>query len=195
MNYKIFDQHGLNFLTITLVDWIDLFTRQAYCKIIIDSLAFCQKEKGLNIHAFVIMPSHLHLILQTDNPKGLSHIIQRFKSYTAKAILRYINDYSKIESRRSWLLRRFEFNAAKNKRNSKYQVWQKDNHPIILYSPRAIRINLNYIHNNPVNAGFVNKPEYFRLSSASNYRYGKGLLKVSILEDIGFDIGYIYLGS
>ena len=194
MNYKILDQHGLNFLTMTLVDWIDLFTRQVYCDIIIESLSYCQKEKGLNVHAYVIMPSHLHLILQTDNPKGLSYILQCFKSYTAKAILRYLKRYSNVESRRQWLLERFEFNARRNKRDSKYQVWQKGSHPIILYSPKAIRINLNYIHKNPVVAGIVKKQEYFEYSSASNYINGKGVLEVKVLDDIYMDIGYIDLG-
>ena len=194
MHYKILDQQGLNFLTITLVDWVDLFTRRVYCNIILDSLRFCQKEKGLNICAYVIMPSHLHLILQTDNPKGLSHILHNFKSYTSKAILKYLKDYSKIESRRDWLLNRFEFNARKNKRRSKHQVWQKDNHPIILYSPKAIGVNLNYIHNNPVVAGYVEKAAHYRFSSASNYSVGKGLLDIVILEDIYDEIGYINLG-
>jgi len=191
MNYKIEDQNGLYFLTMTLVNWVDLFTRPIYCKIILDSLSFCQKEKGLNIHAYVIMPSHLHLILQTENPKGLSNIIQTFKSFTSKEILKYIKNYSNIESRRYWLLKTFEYKAKYNKRDSKYQIWQRGNHPIVLFSPRAIRINLNYIHNNPVNSGFVNNPEHFRYSSASNYFDGTGLIDIVILEDIYIDVGYV----
>lgn len=62
MRRKILDQKGLNFLTMTLVDWVDLFTRKVYCDMIIDSLAYCRKKKGLLIYGYVIMPSHLHLI-------------------------------------------------------------------------------------------------------------------------------------
>ena len=154
-------------------------------------MSYCQKEIDLIVHAYVIMPSHLHLILQTNNPKGLSFILQRFKTFTSKAILKYIKDFSNIESRRNWLLNRFEFNARKNRRRHKYQVWQKDNHPVILYSPKAIRINLNYIHKNPVVSGVVDKPEHYRYSSAINYINGKGLLEVTLLEDIYIDVGYI----
>jgi len=82
MRYKILNQNGLNFITFTIVDWIDLFTRSVYCDIILDSLRFCQKEKGLNIYAYVIMPSHIHMIIATDHPDGLSAIIRSFKSYT-----------------------------------------------------------------------------------------------------------------
>jgi len=191
MNYKIQDQNGLYFLTFTLVDWVDLFTRPIYAEIILDSLKYCQKEKDLMVHAYVIMPSHLHLILSTSNEKGLSQIIQSFKSYTAKAIIRYLEDLSKVESRRYWILRRFEFNARTNKRDSKYQIWRRDNHPVILFSPKAIRTNLNYIHNNPIVSGFVESEEHYRYSSASNYTTGSGLIDVDILDDIYIDVGYI----
>ena len=191
MRYKILDQNGLNFLTFTLVDWVDLFTRPIYCEMILDSLRFCQKEKGLNIFAYVIMPSHLHLLLQTENTDGLSPIIQSFKSFTAQQILKYLKDSSQPESRREWLLNRFAFNAKKQKTHSDYQVWQRDNHPVLLYSPRAIRKNLNYIHNNPIASGFVDEAAHYRFSSASNYANGTGLLDVTLLDDIWNDIGYV----
>ena len=194
MRYKITDQNRLHFLTFTMVDWVDLFTRQVYCEMVLDSLRFCQKEKELGVFAYVIMPSHLHLLLQTENPKGLSYIIQNFKSFTAKQILEYLQNKDKPESRRDWLLNRFAFNARKNKTNSGFQIWQRDNHPVILYSPRAIRTNLAYIHNNPVKARIVNQADHYCYSSASNYVSGKGLLEVSILEDIWDDTGYIDMG-
>ena len=194
MRYKILNQNGLNFVTFTLVDWVDLFTRPVYCEIILNSLRFCQKEKGLNVCAYVIMSSHLHLLLQTDNTDGLSPIVQSFKSYTAKQILEYLKDFSKPESRRDWLLNRFAFNARKQNTHSDYQVWQRGNHPIILYSPKVTRIKLAYIHNNPVNAGIVDQPEHYRYSSASNYINGSGLLNVQVLDDIWNDIGFISTG-
>jgi len=84
MRYKILQPNRLNFLTLTIVDWIDLFTRATYSEIILDSLRFCQQNKELVVYAYVIMPSHLHLIVSTDHPNGLAPIIQSFKSYTAK---------------------------------------------------------------------------------------------------------------
>lgn len=62
--YKILDQHGLNFLTLTVVDWVDVFIRKRYKDIIIDSLQYCQKEKNLLVYAYVIMSSHIHLITE-----------------------------------------------------------------------------------------------------------------------------------
>ena len=191
MRYKILDQNGLNFLTCTVVDWIDLFTRKELADIILDSLQFCQKEKGLIIYGYVLMPSHLHLIVSTEDPKGLSSIIQAFKSFTAKAILKNLQDKTKPESRREWLLRHFSFAARKNKSNSQYQVWQHDNHPIYLYAPKVIRQKLLYIHNNPVVDKIVLNPEDYRRSSASNYATGTGILEVTVMDWIWSDIGLL----
>ena len=191
MRYKILDQHGLNFITLTIVEWIDLFTRPVYSEILLDSLKFCQDNKGLQVHAYIIMPSHVHLIVSTDGTNELSAILQSFKSYTAKQFLQYIKDPTKPESRREWLLNHFKFNARKNRTNSEHQVWQRDNHPIILYSPRVIRQKLMYIHFNPVDARMVTSPEHYIFSSASNYTSGKGVFDVVLLDGIWDDTGYI----
>ncbi|MEM8525342.1 MAG: transposase [Bacteroidota bacterium] len=195
MRYKILDQNGLNFLTLTIVEWIDLFTRPVYSDIVIESLRYCQQEKGLMVFGYVLMPSHLHLIVRTDNTTGLSPIIQSFKSFTANQFLRYIKDTKKPESRREWLLNHFAFNARKSRNHSQHQIWQRDNHPIELYSPKVIRQKLDYIHYNPVHAKLVALPEHYLHSSASNYKNGTGILNITLLEDIfGSDIGYVHVG-
>ncbi|MCG8330537.1 MAG: transposase [Chitinophagales bacterium] len=194
MRYKILDQQGLNFLTCRIVEWIDIFSNSTYRDIVIDSLRFCQKEKGLILNAYVIMSNHIHLIARTDEKKGLSTILQQFKSFTAKEILNRIQDWNYPESRREWLLNHFAFNARKNRTGRKHQVWRHDNHPIALYSPKVIRQKLAYIHLNPVKAKIVTEPEYYMYSSASNYAGNGGLLEVSILDDIWNDIGFINMG-
>lgn len=116
MRYKILDQHGLNFLTLTVVEWIDLFTRRAFADIVIDSLRWCQQNKGLEIYGFVLMPSHLHLIARAGSDDVLSAVLQSFKSFTATNIINYLKDTTLPESRREWLLNHFAFNARKNKK-------------------------------------------------------------------------------
>ncbi|GHT49095.1 hypothetical protein AGMMS49982_01790 [Bacteroidia bacterium] len=59
--YKISEQDELHYVTFQIVRWVDLFTRQIYRDIVIDSLRFCQQHKGLEIYAFVIMSNHIHL--------------------------------------------------------------------------------------------------------------------------------------
>ena len=81
--YKFDDPDGLYFVTFTVVAWVDVFTREDYVKIILDSLKFCQEEKKLIIHAWVIMSNHLHLII-SRSPDGasFSDIVRDFKKYT-----------------------------------------------------------------------------------------------------------------
>ena len=192
MRYKILDQNGMNYLTLTIVEWIDLFTRPVYSDIIIESLQFCQQHKDLKVHAYVIMPSHLHLVLSTTGETGLSPILQSFKSFTAKQIVKYLQDKQQVESRREWLLNHFAFNARKHKTHSQYQIWQRDNHPIALYSPKVIRQKIGYIHNNPVVSKIVLEPEAYIFSSASNYATGQGVMAVDIWEDDFNDVGYVH---
>ena len=57
----------LYFTTSTVVDWVDIFTRPEYKHIILDSLAYCQESKGLDIYAWVLMTNHLHMIVGARN--------------------------------------------------------------------------------------------------------------------------------
>ena len=164
--YQIKEQGETYFLTLTIVNWIDVFTRRVYRDIIVESLRYCQKNKGLEIFAFVIMTNHIHLVVRCING-NLSAVIRDFKSYTAKKILEAIADSS--ESRREWMLKMFEISAARNKRNEKYQFWKHDNHAELLYSNDFIDEKIDYIHNNPVKAGFVANAEDYEYSSASSY--------------------------
>ena len=53
--YVIGDQRAIYYLTFTVCGWIDIFTRQSYRDILIESFKYCQQKKGLHLHAYVIM--------------------------------------------------------------------------------------------------------------------------------------------
>ncbi len=84
--YTIGDQFGQYFVTFTVHQWVDVFTRNDYKDILIDSLKHCQKEKGLLIYEWVIMTNHIHLILSSEGDP-LSDIIRDFKKYTSRKII------------------------------------------------------------------------------------------------------------
>ncbi|MBK9980981.1 MAG: transposase [Saprospiraceae bacterium] len=191
--YKILDQEGLNFITCTIVGWIDIFSRQSYRDLLLDSLKFCRKEKGLLIFAYVIMSNHIHLIVQTNKSarQNLSEIIRDFKKFTANGILEKIN--TEPESRREWLLHMFRYHARFNTNNRYFQVWQQDNHPILLYSQPIIWQKVNYIHMNPVRAGIVDNPLDYLYSSARNYERENRdcLMEIDLLEPYWTDAGRV----
>ena len=187
--YKILGQDRLHFVTLTVVDWVDVFIRKQYKNIVIESLAYCQREKGLTVFAYVIMSSHLHLIVKTSDGAELSDVLRDFKKYTAKQLLKEI-EHGGYESRREWLLHRFAYRGSE-KGNRQYQLWQSDNHPIVLYSLPVIAQKVDYIHQNPVKEGWVTKAEEYTYSSASNYANGHGVLDVTLIEFPVSWVGYV----
>lgn len=166
--YKIYDQDQLYFVTFTIIEWIDLFTRQIYRDILLESLNFCQKNKGLDLCAYCFMSSHIHLIIGRSGEENLEDIIRDLKKFTSKKFIETIQNFDD-ESRRDFLLFNFRKTGNKNINNSVFQIWQQHNHPIELNSKEKIERCLNYIHENPVKAGIVLKPEDYLYSSAINY--------------------------
>jgi len=179
--YKIRNQAAIHFITFAVVEWVDVFTRKDYRDIVLESIRFCQLEKGMLLHSWCIMSNHLHLIISAKN-EDLSDVLRDFKKFTSKQIISAI-EANKQESRREWMLRIFKEAGEKNSRNSEYQFWRQDNQPMELCSAAFIFQKMNYIHNNAVEAGIVEKAEDYLYSSARDYKLTKkcGLLDVVFL--------------
>ncbi|WP_300568356.1 transposase [Flavobacterium sp.] len=173
--YIIRNQEKAHFITATVVDWIDVFTRQNHRNCIIDCLKFCIKNKGMIVYGYVIMSNHIHLIIQSKDG-NLSDLIRDFKKFTAKTILDKIQ--TEPESRREWMLERFKKATESHERNKNYQFWRYGNHAEEIYSEKFLWSKLNYIHLNPVRAGLVAKASEYVYSSASNYINGNGILAI-----------------
>lgn len=176
--YKGTTEGSVYFITCTIVDWIDLFTKRYYKEIIIESLKNCQKTKGLEIYGWCLMPSHLHMICTSETHK-ISDIMRDFKTFTSKQILKTIIE--EPESRREWLLEQFSKACEHLKRNQKYKVWQNGYHAKEIWSAKFANQKLNYIHNNPVQEGIVECPEDYLYSSAKNYSGQRGEINVELL--------------
>ncbi len=178
-SYKIDDQNALYFITIATVYWIDLFTRRCNKDILINSLKYCRQTKGLELFGYCIMTNHLHLICSAKEGFRLSDIIRDFKRHTAKQLLMSI--HGEAESRRQWILKLLKEAGSINKKNKEYQIWRQDNHPIELYTNSVIDQKLDYIHDNPVVDGIVEKAEDYLYSSARNYSDMDNLLEIDFL--------------
>ncbi len=168
---------NLYFLTHTIVDWIDVFTRRELAEIIVHSLNYCIENKGLEVYVWCLMPSHLHMIARAaEGAKyDLSGIMRDFKKFTSKKIVGTISEIH--ESRRDWMLSRFL------KGPHSFQVWQEGMHPIELFKRRFTNQKMDYIHENPVVAGIVREPGDYLLSSAGDYLADrKGLVKICCIE-------------
>ena len=177
--YKATVPEAAYFITITTVNWIDIFTRLNQKSLIVDSLEYCRKEKNLEIYAWCLMPSHLHMMCRAQNYGVLSEIIRDFKKFTSKKIIQTIIE--EPESRREWLLEQFSKACEHLKRDQNYKVWQDGYHAEILVTNHFIYQKLNYIHNNPVEDGLVQRPWDYMYSSARNYADLDSLLEVVVL--------------
>ncbi len=156
--HKFFGKDDCYFVTITVFNWIKIFTRENYRMVIIESLRFCQLNKGLEIYGYCLMTNHLHLIVRAAGKYTLSEILRDFKKFTAKVILHKIKEDAEM------------YNHPKfRKKIDPHHLWQEGVYPIILYNPKLFYQKLNYIHKNPVKAKMVENPEEYLYSSARNY--------------------------
>jgi putative transposase len=178
MAYKIEDQSAPHYLTFQVIDWVDVFSRKVYRDILIESMVFCRQSKGLEIYAYVIMTNHVHVIWRASND-NLSDVARDFKKFTARKIIETVQ--AGTESRQDWMLKRFEFAASSHVRNSIHQFWTHENHAVELFSNQFIEQKFNYIHQNPVRAGWVENPEDYLYSSARNYAGLSGLMEIDFV--------------
>lgn len=139
------------------------------------------------------MSNHLYMIVKAEEKQQLSAILRDFKKFTSRQILEAIEKGN--ESRKEWLLHVFSYYAKFNTNNRYYQMWIQDNHPIELVSPKVIWQKVEYIHNNPVRAKWVENPEDYLYSSARNYTFDNRdcLLEVDLLEPFLPGSGFVYV--
>ena len=172
--YKNHDQTDAHFMTYATVGWVDALSRPLYKDIVVDSLAHCQREKGLELFAWCIMSNHVHLIARAAEGRQLQDILRDHKKFTAKKIVEAIISNPQ-ESRREWLL------PLLRRPDGSIRFWQHDLHPIWLRTPAVIDQKLDYIHMNPVTEGLVDEPQHYPYSSAAAYAGMPSVLNVEII--------------
>ncbi|WP_305909364.1 transposase [Methylomarinum sp. Ch1-1] len=169
-SYRVLMNPCPHFLTATVNAWLPLFTQPQTVDIVLDSWRFLQNSGKFKLYGYVILENHLHLIAASDD---LSRDMQRFKSYTAKQIIAHLEQQNAER-----LLGLLAFFKRAHKTESRYQIWEEGSHPKMIESESVMRQKLEYIHQNPVKRGYVDRPEHWRYSSARNYLGQPGLIDV-----------------
>ena len=119
------------------------------------------------------------MLVNTNVPFELKDVIRYFKKFTSKKILSQIQN--EPESRREWMLKLFEDEAEQSVKHKNYKFWQAGNQAIEIYSPKFTWEKINYIHNNPVKAGYVSEGFHWKYSSASNYQDMESVLEIELI--------------
>jgi len=155
---------------------LPIFRDEALAKIVLDNIRIYSQKCDIQVHGFVIMPNHLHLLLTVGREVSVSQFMGRMKEYSAKEIVNWC-----LNNKETSLLIVFSTAAKEAKRGHKYQVWQKLFDNVVIIREDDLLIKLNYIHNNPLQErwSLCEKVEDYRFSSAKYYFTG---------EDVGIPI-------
>ena len=179
--YKFRNPDGLYFVSFAIVQWLPVLESDDYKDVVIESLRFCQKKKKLEIIAWCIMPSHVHLVYRTVGEKP-EKVLGSLKRYTSSGIRRMLESECTHLSRS--YLTVFQEKGKSTSNTDAFQFWQHDNMPIELWSNKFISQKVRYTHQNPVEAGIVSRAADYKFSSARDYEGEPGLIDNIVVANI-----------
>jgi putative transposase len=155
---------ALVFVTTTVTDWHQIFKDEKIARILLDQLRETLDHFQISLVGYVVMPSHLRVLMGFRHIESLSKFMQSFKILSSKRIK---------------MLDPVRFNQNLW-RDGKFQLWQPRFDDVIITSEEQFRIKLEYIHNNPVKAKLVARSEEWRFSSAVDWLTDRpGLLPIA----------------
>jgi REP element-mobilizing transposase RayT len=180
-NYFYTGNERCYYITLNVVDWVDVFIRPVYKNAIVESLNEFTERKGLIIHAWCLMSNHLHLLARTKQDYDWPYVFRELKRYTSQEVLAAMNNDLEPDCRRQWMMQRFESPANVTRQLAKYHFWQDGFHPELCKTnePASVLHIINRIHQNPVRTLIVDKPESYIYSSARDYDNHRGLVKIT----------------
>jgi REP element-mobilizing transposase RayT len=168
--YRIFENEYPYFMTCTIVGWLPVFTRPEAAQIVFDSWRYLQKNQEFKLYGYVILENHLHLVASAPD---LSNAMKSFKMFTARQVIDLLEAHGA-----NMLLRQLRTFKLAHKTKSDFQLWQEGSKPKQIGTQDMMLQKLEYMHNNPVNRGYVDDPTHWRYSSARNYAGQSGLIEV-----------------
>lgn len=139
------------FLTFIVKRRYYLFDRHNRWDILLDSLRYCQKNKGLKIYHWVFMLNHIHVIAKCMDMIGFT---RDFKTFTSKELRK------NILATEPNILMLFE-------ENGNYQFWQETNMPELIANEKFYLQKATYLEQNPVRKGYVRAAGHWVYSSAN----------------------------
>ena len=178
-SYTIKDRSLPHFLTWTVHGWHKVFVGDGYKQVLVDCLNYCVAFKGLVVHAWVIMPDHVHLIAGVDPGASLSAVIRDARRHIARRSLEMMRAEPDLWSNALGAMRE---RANELTTVSEVKFWKDGSHALPMYNVKFLWQKLNYIHENPVRAGLCDGAEEYLHSSARDYAGRNGLVKLQLLK-------------
>lgn len=158
--FRIHDDVAIYFLTFTVVEWLPLFVSEEPCLILTESLNYCHLQKNMRINAFVIMPTHSHLIVFDSefNVPRLQQTLQEMRKFTGRRLADYCEDNMPAVFGQAL--------HGTRRTDRKRQFWQQSRHPVAIWSREFWQTKVDYLHDNPRRKGLIREVSDWRFSSA-----------------------------
>jgi putative transposase len=167
---KLPERGGIFFVTTSFNGRRKLLHNKTYYEIIVTSLEHLRKKYGFEIWTYVLMPSHLHLVIAFPRENSLSAAMRDFKKYTAYKLRKLMEAEGRHET--------LEELRHPDRRTSRFRIWEPRFDDVMIYSPKVLQTKVDYIHTNPVRAGLCSDPRDWPYSSARGQAGGTSALTV-----------------
>ncbi|MEO8087059.1 MAG: transposase [Bacteroidota bacterium] len=168
-----FSEQPVRFITTTFKDWKTILINEDYFNIVCESLNFVCIKYVVDLTSYVLMPNHIHLVGVFSKPSKVSDFMRDFKKFTSGELRRKLFKDNNME-----LLKQLKIG------NNKYKIWKDRFDDYALRDVRSVHTKINYIHQNPVRKGLVERPEDYIYSSAGFYlNQIEGKIKVTHFID------------
>ena len=161
---------GVFFVTTSFIKRKKILRNEKSCGIMIASLEYVKAKYRFELWAYVLMPSHLHLILAFPQENKLSAAMRDFKKFTAYKLRKLLESEGYVQA--------LEELRNPDGRTSQFQIWEPRFDDVVIFTPRVLKRKIDYIHANPVRAGLRAQPCDWPYSSARDYAGGSSLLSV-----------------
>ncbi|MDH4222354.1 MAG: transposase [candidate division Zixibacteria bacterium] len=157
------------FMSSCIVKKLPVFKYNQNIEALLGLMNFYREKYQTKIQAYVIMPTHLHLILSSEDGENIKLFIQNL---LRKSSLKIIDYFKSLESKKRTNneIEKF-FRAFQSCSNppSQHAVWKERTRCVPIFSDKIMKVKLDYIHNNPHKAGLVKEPADYLYSSFRNY--------------------------
>ena len=144
------------YITIVTKDRLPVFRNERLKQLLCAAMNEARQSAGFLLFAYVIMIDHLHLL--TNRPSTTSDLLRVLKSLTARRVIDYLKEKNFASS-----LAKLQHQELRRKH--KYSLWQVEKNVLPVFSEGMFMQKVNYIHQNPVRAGLVEKASDYRWSS------------------------------
>ncbi len=160
-----FNPANLYFITTSAVKRASIFQRDVIKRILVDSLNFMRVSGWIKLYGFVIMPNHIHILVQFLNGRKLADVIREFKKHTARQVIR------QYQAEKNQAALNFLKAAGARAGGQDFKVWESGYDARDVFSFDFLRQKLDYIHSNPCQLrwALADEPQDYVWSSARFY--------------------------